>query len=250
MKRILLTLLLCFSICDLSLAKIIESDTVLEINNYLYGDLKHTLVIFDIDNTLAAPKLEIGSDQWVDYLVHEKMKQGLDLQQAFNAVLPTYFHVQFKIAMHPVEDITPTFIKDLQTQGISVIAITARSIYVASRTLDQLDDMRVELGIQGHTNELHLNMPIPCIYMDGVIFSGNNDKGLVLIELLNTIDFKPSKIIFIDDKLKNITAVEYAAQKCGIEFVGIRYSRCDARVANFNAVKAQAELEILQQITG
>ncbi len=214
------------------------------------GDLEHTLVIFDIDNTLAAPKLEIGSDQWVNYLVEEKMKLGLDLQQAFNAVLPTYFHVQFKIAMHPVEDITPRFILGLQAQGVSVIALTARSIFVASRTLDQLDDMRVELGIKGHADELHLNMPIPCIYMHGVIFSGNNDKGLVLIELLNNIDFKPTKIIFIDDKLKNIVAVEYAAQKCSIEFIGIRYSRCDERVANFNPVKAQEQLEILQQITG
>ncbi|MGE0009333.1 MAG: DUF2608 domain-containing protein [Candidatus Babeliales bacterium] len=250
MNRILLALACSLSMVGLSLAKIIESDTVLEIKNYLTADYEHTLVIFDIDNTLAAPKLEIGSDQWVDHLVREKMKQGLDMQQAFNAVLPTYFHVQFKIAMHPVEDLTPLFIKEMQTQGVSVIAITARSIYVASRTLDQLDDINVKLGVQGYTNELHLNMPIPCIYMHGVIFSGNNDKGLVLIELLKNIDYLPTKIIFIDDKLKNLTAVEYAAQKCGIEFIGIRYTRCDERVANFNPVKAQEQFEMLQQITG
>lgn len=250
MKRILVTLTICFSFTSINLAKIIESNTVTEINNHLNDDPEHTLVIFDIDNTLAAPKLEIGSDQWVNYLVQEKMKQGLDMQQAFNAVLPTYFHVQFKVAMHPVEDITPALIQELQTNGTSVIALTARSIFVASRTLDQLKDMRVALGIRNHNNELHLNMPIPCIYMDGVIFSGNNDKGLVLIELLNTIDFKPTRIIFLDDKLKNITAVEYAAQKCGIEFVGIRYGRCDERVTNFDPVKAQEQLEILQQITG
>lgn len=250
MKRILLVITLCLLLPNSSLTKIIESNTVTEIKNHIGSDLEHTLVIFDIDNTLAAPKLEIGSDQWVNYLVAEKMKQGLDMQQAFNAILPTYFHVQFKIAMHPVEDITPKLINELQAQGISVIAITARSIFIASRTLDQLDDMRVELGIKDHKNELHLNMPIPCIYMEGVIFSGNNDKGLVLIELLNSIAFKPTKIILIDDKLKNITSVEYAAQKCGIEFVGIRYGRCDERVAHFNPEKAQTEYEILQQITG
>ncbi len=250
MKRILLRIAFCILLPGSSLANIIESNTVAEIKNHLGNDLEHTLVIFDIDNTLAAPKLEIGSDQWVNYLVAEKMKLGLDIQQAFNAVLPTYFHVQFKIAMHPVEDITPYLIDELQAQGVSVIALTARSIFVASRTLNQLDDMRVELGIKGHVDELHLNMPIPCIYMHGVIFSGLNDKGMVLIELLNNIDFKPTKIIFIDDKLKNIVAVEYAAEKCGIEFIGIRYGRCDERVANFNPVKAQEQLEMLQQITG
>lgn len=250
MKHFLLSCIVSISMFNLSLAKIIESDTVIEIKNHLNNDLANTLIIFDIDNTLAAPKLEIGSDQWVNYLVEQKMKDGLNFQQAFNAVLPTYFHVQFKIAMHPVEDITPKLIDELKSNGASVIALTARSIFVASRTLDQLHDMRVELGIQGHASEMHLNMPIPCIYMDGVIFSGNNDKGLVLLELLSNIAFKPTKIIFLDDKLKNITAVEYAAEKCGIEFIGIRYSRCDERVAHFNPVKAQEQLDMLQQITG
>lgn len=250
MKHLLYTLTLCLSLSGLSLAKIIESNTVLEINNHLNDDLEHTLIIFDIDNTLAAPQLEIGTDQWVNHLVELKIKEGLDFQQAFNAVLPTYFHVQFKIAMHPVEEQTPQFIQELQAQGASVIALTARSIFVASRTLEQLKDISVKLGIKDHKNELHLNMPIPCIYMNGVIFSGNNDKGLVLLELLSSIDFKPTKIIFLDDKLKNIVTVEYAAQKCDIEFVGIRYGRCDERVEHFDPVRAQQELAILHQITG
>ena len=63
------------------------------------------------------------------------------------------------------------------------------------------------------------------------------------MQFLHHIGFKPDKIIFIDDKLKYVTAVEKAVEAEGIEFVGIRYSRLDEEVKSFNIAKANQQLK-------
>jgi FMN phosphatase YigB (HAD superfamily) len=42
-------------------------------------------------------------------------------------------------------------------------------------------------------------------------------------------DLKVKKIVFVDDKLKNVESVKVAAQELGINFVGIRYGHTDVR---------------------
>lgn len=84
----------------------------------------------------------------------------------------------------------------------------------------------------------------PALYLGGIIFTGNYSKGEVVAAWLKQIDYRPTKIIFIDDKLKNVESVERALHSRDFPFYGLRYDYLDKRVANFNWDKTQKELDL------
>lgn len=225
-------------------AKIIESDTMEIINSYLTED---TLVIFDIDNTLATPKQEMGSDQWFHYLVNEKIKEGYDYLLAFYTTLPLFHYVNFNISLHLTEAIIPSLIQTLTEKNISTMALTARCLFLAEITNKQLSQLDIKLNFQKSTKqEFILSMPLPCLFKYNILFAGLNDKGKTLLCFLDTIDYYPKQIIFIDDKVKNVQSVEAALTQQQIPCICIRYSRCDEKVHNFDPAKAQAQYDALQ----
>jgi phosphoglycolate phosphatase-like HAD superfamily hydrolase len=201
------------------------------------------LVIFDVDNTLAHPKGRIGSDEWFVFLVQEQMQQGKTLQEALQIVLPIYCEVQYGIELHPVDPIAPALIEELQREGVYVMALTARSLPLMQRTIEQL----AAIGIDFAHN--HLGDPVIVrqlvdryIYKRGILFSGQNNKGLALLDFLAYCNLRPKKIIFVDDKLSNLVAVMDAVATIDVPFVGIRYGLLDEYVATINAQAVHEEL--------
>src|SRR6185312_11718054 len=79
---------------------------------FQYAD-QDTLVIFDIDNTLARPEAELGSDEWFCYLVDQKIAQGYDKPSATNAVLPLAYYALFNLPLVLTDPIIPALLKDL-----------------------------------------------------------------------------------------------------------------------------------------
>ena len=125
------------------------------------------------------------------------------------------------------------------------MALTARSIHIADRTLEKLENIDIHFSIpQVKQKEIHLTMStrIPSMYKEGILFSGNNNKGEVLLEFFKKTSYYPMKVIFVDDKKKYLVVVETALEKIGIPFIGIRYGGCDERVKNFDPAKAEREL--------
>ena len=224
--------------------QIIESNTIKEVEKHIKNP-SETLIIFDIDNTLAAPEKELGSDEWFNYLVAQKMREGFDAFQALNLQLPKYFYAQFNVPLILIEKTSPEFLDYLQKNGVNHMALTARSLYIADRTTDQLHNIGIKFSAQKF-NDLALNLAHPAILKSGILFSGNNDKGDSLISFFDTCNYHPKKVIFIDDKHKNLLSVENAILNRQIEFVGIRYSGADEKVKNFNPEAAAQQLLDLQ----
>lgn len=247
-KRISLVIGLLSSITINS--QIIESDTIAEVLNHIED--QDTLVVFDIDNTLAAPQQELGSDEWFNFMIQEKMAEGFDFTQAANIILPTYFHIQFHISLLPIEEQSSEILYDLIQRGIPTMALTARSIYVANRTHEQLNQINIAFSMpHAQSQELALSMPKPCIYKHGILFSDQNDKGETLLCFLDNINYHPKKIIFVDDKFKNLRAVEDDLFRRQISFLGIRFTRCDEKIKNFDGAKAAQQLhQFLQERYG
>src|SRR5579863_2722674 len=104
-------------------ARIIETDNFELIFDYIDAD---TLVIFDIDNTLARPKNELGSDEWFCYLLDQKIAQGYDKTSAMYAVLPLCYYAHFNIPLVVTDSIIPTLLKNLNTRGIYTLGLTSR----------------------------------------------------------------------------------------------------------------------------
>jgi hypothetical protein len=164
-----------------------------------------------------------------------------DCDAAIQKVLPLYFHINYHINLVPTEtDLLPC-VQNIQTMCDHVICLTARSCKIYEKTLHELAKNNFNFYIPEFEN-LNLNLPYPSIYRHGVLFCGSNDKGNVLLSFLNAIHYIPQVIVFIDDKEKNLAAIERVIQKTDISYRLIRYAGCDFRVAAFNASETEKEL--------
>ena len=69
----------------------------------------------------------------------------------------------------------------------------------------------------------------------GIVFLDGRNKGEFLKAFLDEVlQTRPKKVVFIDDKLKNVKHVEEAMAAEGISFVGVRYGYLDEKVNSLN----------------
>jgi hypothetical protein len=227
-------------------AHIIESDSLATVLDYI--KTPNTLVIFDIDNTLAHPIEELSSDEWFCYLVEQKMLQGYDYLTSVYYALPAAYYAQFNVPLELTETTTPALIAHLIDNGIAVMALSTRSLFISERTLEQLDNINIHFFMPNvDPHDLVLPMQYPCFYKRGILFGGNNDKGHVLTRFFDIMNYHPETVIFIDDKMKYLVAVEKALEGHDVVFYGIRYSGCDERVKNFDPAKAAQQYRELKE---
>ena len=59
----------------------------------------------------------------------------------------------------------------------------------------------------------------------GILFSTHYTKGGALECFLETIQWKPRRIIFVDDSKKRVENVADTCKKLGINFMGLHYTR-------------------------
>lgn len=221
-----------FSLVALMSAEIVESDSHSIIHAYVQPGC---LVVWDIDNTLAHPIGRIGSDEWFTYLLEQELGKGLDFSRALHNVLPVYCEVQLHINLQLVEQGAPQLLKQLQHEGVAMMSLTARSLPLVNRTISQLADIGIDFSHNHLGPEILLReLRGQYVYKRGILFSGQNNKGDALVDFLHQINVVPTRVIFIDDKLKNLRDVEDALNKVGIPFYGIRYSKLDAYVAQLD----------------
>ncbi len=226
--------------------KIVEAPSIQDIYKYIKPNEFNakTLVVFDIDNTLLYPKTLIGSEQWFYAMVSKFEAEGMTTQEAINAILPQSFELLEYIPMDPVEPVTVPVINDLQQRGLVTIALTARSLDLTYRTIDLL--AQVGIYFQGTGP---VQCPIvygdgkPALYIQGILFCGNHAKGDVLVNWLNQTDYHPKKIIFIDDKQKNLEAVAKALPKGKYQYIGMRHSYLDTHKAKVSPEVMEKELK-------
>ena len=221
---------------------ILESDNLAEVYKYLDKD---TLVIFDIDNTIA--EVSMGIEPWIWYKTKDLVKKGLSWEEAFHLVLSIYFLLTKYTTLIPLDN-SPVIVNDLQQKGYRVIALTNRSIPVVDRTIKRLGALGIDFSKNSlYSKVLELNLGYVGVYSKGIIFTGSNDKGEQLFLFLKKINYTPKKIIMFDDKIKNIKSVEKAAKKHNVEYVGIRFSLNDQKKKDFDpkvAEKTVYELKI------
>lgn len=233
-------------------AKILEIKNISELTQYTKD--KNSLIVFDIDNTVLEPNNETGygSDQWFSALVKSKTDKGFSTLTAIEKVLPTYYKAHETMNVKPVEaDSTLEIIKKLQQQKIPVMALTARSLPMINTTIRQFKEMNLDLSPTSPSKQMIIfkKCEFPAKYKNGILFVGNNNKGELLKTYLSTINFKPSKIIIIDDKRKHLESAESEFKNSPkISFLGLRYSFLDEKVKNFVLNENANEASIFTKI--
>jgi hypothetical protein len=232
-------------------AVILERDSLVHIYEFLTDEKPENVIIAcDIDNTLARTPGMLGSDQWFyGMFTFYAQEKGISFDEAIAQLVPDYVAIQKKTPLSPVESITPFIIQDLQSHGYCVLGLTARSFTIIERTYEQLNEIDINFT---HTKNINFD-PIdgslghPYHYKYGTMFCGNNNKGHVLFALLSQLNKHPHCVIFIDDKLKNIHAVEQEVERHGIKFIGIRYNRMDHEIQHFDPIEGDRLLKEFQQ---
>ncbi len=226
-------------------AKIVETHCLSDILTEIDSD---TLVLFDLDDTLINTPTMLGNTLWWNYFIPKVSSAGLS-----DHVRPEIYAVIHKIIQKVpiglIEGSSKDIIWNLQNQGITILALTARSHdpdYMPKAgqfTYQQLKALGIDFS---RTSLPHLSDEnIPHFFNYGIIFTSHQEKGPFLKNFLDKMGKYPGKVVFIDDNLKQLKSVESSLEAMRIPFFGFRYGRLDNFHTQFDRLVANIQLEAL-----
>lgn len=214
-----------------------------------------TLVIFDVDDVLMRPTQEFD-------FRHPARKEFIQQVQAQEGGARTFQdYVALIFERRTVELMDPRvtgILKGLAERHVPAIALSS---WWTGRFghIEKMEELRFEglaqLGLvfkelapfEGEYSFAQLNTGKGTpIYRDGVLLTSFEDKGAALKALLKAEKKAFSKVIFIDDDVKNVEAVEAACQELAMAFTGIHYTAKKKQpLPELDAKKEALRFEIL-----
>lgn len=226
-------------------AQIIDISSIKEVSvdNVSSGDL----IIFDIDNTIIQAKQTLASDQWFRGYWAKLKKEGLSDSEVKDKLIPIYNAAQHITDVEVVEDSTIELIGKLKQEGAMVIGLTARNYELISPTIRHLNSAAVQFSEVPEFAEKVNNDFV--FAKSGVIFANGQDKGDCLEAYLRRHKISPSRIIFFDDHLKNVSNLKQFADRNNIVFKGYRYGYLDQKVLSMNLSLGDVQLENMRIIS-
>ncbi|MFV0340051.1 MAG: DUF2608 domain-containing protein [Parachlamydiaceae bacterium] len=218
---------------------IVEVHNFNQIEDYV---TPNTLIVFDIDNTLMQLKQQLGSDEWFYHRMNHYTQESKSPTDALELALNEWESIQHLASVDPVESETAALVRSLQ-ERFSAIGLTTRGLGLATRTIQQLNSIDINLALHPiSSDEIHFMVSNEGIlYRKGILFTAGRHKGECLRLLLESADFQPERVLFINDKKSHILPVESFCESHGIEFIGLRYGFLDEKVNNYNPDIAEVQ---------
>lgn len=131
-----------------------------------------------------------------------------------------------QLSGQPTEGHLMSKVNNLKDNAKHTISITARppsSYDLSFRQMERLGILFDDFTLP--TYNFDCGGWLHCNFYNGIVSVGKTPKGNALLSFANLADYKPSKIVLIDDLKENIKSVEDAAKKLGVPYVGIIYTR-------------------------
>lgn len=208
------------------------------------------LVVFDVDFTLIVPEdkmLRPSGEKYLREITQEKLR-GYSKEKIDE--LTSQVMLQSRVRLTDVKSLE--LLDLLQQKGIKTVALTAirTGEYGA---IPSMEDWRVQqlrrLGIDFAYSfpgvnpivfsEFQGKGPSPA-FSQGIICTVRYKKGQVLKAFLEHLNWKPSKVVFVDDRLDCLQSVETEMDLLGIPTMGFLYTaetgkneRIDEEIADF-----------------
>jgi hypothetical protein len=239
-----LGVLITFSLSSFVQAKVVEAANFSEVENSFKDADDTVLGVFDIDDVLAYstdPAFQKGN--WRENQVCVKrLLKNLTPDQRW--LFANYSLLQADL--QPLEPNAWAAIKRIQEKKVKTIALTGSmpgllgDIYVQEWRYHQLKKMGIDFSAS-FPHDPSFCMNDQCCYMGrypaffkGILFANGElslkiagcSKGEVLIEFLRREKWKPKAVIFVDDSLSNLQAMEKALSLFdpAISFVGVHFT--------------------------
>lgn len=229
-------------------SRIVENNKMSQVMSHVEAE---TLLVFDLDSTIMKTAQMLGSDAWFSQYFRKNMDCGMDEAEAINKAIDLWKQIHRVTAVQPVESDIPGLIADMQDNKVVVMALTARPGDVSDNTLRQLESIDVDFFRNApYKKRLKFeSMEKPVMYYKGILFVGElNDKGEALNKFLNKIKYKPQKVIFVDDSMRNVKAVDAALKMRGVDCYCVRYGGADDDIKRFNKAIADVQLNYFDKI--
>lgn len=232
-----MTLLSAF-ICSKAHADIEQIDTLKVLEEQIDSLDSKTLVVFDVDEVIFMDEdaiLKPVGDPLKFQIFNEKYaKAESRSEKDLTTSILSLPLIKAKKVL--VEDTTPDLIDNLQNKSIKVIALTSCPTrpFGIIKSFEKWRLNHIEnFGINFQKsfpeekrfvfeNITSYNVPPP-VYNKGVIFAEGFSKADVLSAFLAKTNFKPSKVIFIDDMYSNLQEMEDKLSALKIPYQGYYY---------------------------
>lgn len=224
-----------------SLKKFSDIQTVIQENIKKHG-AENVLLALDVDNTLLYVKSLLGSDQWFNWqqdMIFQDSpspdRVAKDLGELLRIEGQFYIHAKTEIIDPQISQI----INQIQSQKVKVLGLTSRNpgflfqtlihlkrhgidftktaiassdpylnYMIPYQTEEDLQKMKINYS---QLKEKGLKFPFPARaihFAEGSLFTGGQNKGLMLHLYLQKINWTPKAIIYIDDLEQNIKDYE------------------------------------------
>lgn len=247
---------LLFLIClffNFAAAKIIETPNLIPFEKAINKLDKNALVIFDVDQTLIVFQdaiLRHSAGRLIQKIIHSQMN-NLSKEQAEYLASKVLLNGKVMLVDPSVKNLLAK-LKQSQIHTIALTAVQPGSFGAIPSLVDWRINQLNELGIhfsdpndnfREYSQFKHQgNSPI---LKKGILFSGKYPKGRVLKAYLDNLDWKPSKILFIDDQKDYIISVETSLDGLGIPHVSFHYTGADLLPFQYDEEVANFQLHYL-----
>lgn len=248
MKYFNLFLSLCLYLTTFIEAKIIETAHFEEVASYIQDDC---WFLVDLDNTLFEAQQALGHANWFYDEIQQRQEKGLTKEEAFNEFYPLWVKIQEICPVKSVEATTVPFLLDLQQRNIVIMGFTHRQPPVAAATIRQVYSLGLDFSKtapQVHFDSVPASGGMTC-YQQGILFAGDyNRKGEVLLKFLTMSGNRPNKIVFIDDKYKNVEELEKVLEENHMDYLGVYYTAIEQQPAIYSREIANFQLKFINSI--
>jgi hypothetical protein len=211
---------------------IVSSSDICDLERALANVDGDALVVFDCDDVLITIPEQIAGERGKKFFHEWCGKNIANLSEQLLYDLMTFILMSNRSYL--VNEKMPKIVQGIQERGVGCIVLTA----LATKPIEPVDDpmaWRVAtlatLGYDFGKSWPKLGRKIfdqygvdhaPC-YDSGVLCCGSTEKGKCLVSFIDYAEIAPSKVVFIDDLVKNLESVEAECGSANIEFLGMQY---------------------------
>lgn len=213
-------------------AKVIETQDIADLLRYVD---RNTVLVMDIDNTILTSGQYFGTTRWGWSHVSRLEKAGLSRAEAMSQT-HGLFHRIWQISQpRVVDDRIPQLIRRFQELGVRVIGLSNRDPSLAYVTSDQLACLGIDLTRASLDEEdFKVFANTETHYVEGCIFVGDmGDKGAALDAFLKMSLQLPEKVVYVDDRMRNVNKVGAALRNLNLDYVGVWYRKGDDWVVGY-----------------
>lgn len=206
------------------------------------------VVLFDIDETLIETPIMLGGKAWRRYAKSVLGRVHTPEKAAEIHDKMTYF-IAKQVPYIAIEQKARGCLEKLRRQEIPVYGFTARGkehwYDMPSPDGEALGVLHLKQAGFDFTSSNGQDLTSHWSYGQGIFFAYPiEDKGELILDLFSQTDFRPSKVVFIDDKMENIRSMDKALGQLGIPAVCFYYRHIDL-YRPFDPLAAHIQLEKL-----